>query len=1085
MENVITLNRSFNSTNKQSDMLSIPYKQSVQGTFPFNINWDNIKPFADFYYRKDGRPAIVSEESVRTDFRIKCTEEALYGKIISYEPRMDLIKTGKTSWQRQPTIKPEAFLDDYVSLLLNPSCKFDGDVFQLLVNSKEARYSSRQRASAFVMQGDSSWCPDSWDVVVEEGLSSWTVWMRISANDLGLDKLTEGLAIGVNCERYRTPDGPTIYEISPGTLAWTTQWTSELIHEAYKFLPAVIGKEPKGLAERIEQNRKLYLSQTPGHDHTENVMGKTVLSQDSVNNINHEPFPLIMEKPFWVMMPPYYKLPGIPENSGFRHLKTCHGHHWYVGGTYQYISAKFHTPRKVRACIRCISIKNKSGNIHLKDAKIQGGPNLINCEAVTDNDPKTFAEIGSLGFAIQPCWISLKFPKALSITEVNIDHGEPFGRTIWGETVPFKNICSEMTLQYLNEDDTWETIENGHIKGCYKSSITFKFEELQTRALRIDINAVSYSGIQYEKGQEWKWFYEEATESSLHLSLPQKTEEVFCSPPTEEELRKFPGCVEYLRYGSGGTFSVAVPEPGFMPALKRLKKINPEGFFGCLHHEWDSNFQILCTVSDWEDTGKVWEKNKSKLPPSPIDRIKSRKLWERLFKRLPGVKDNMAMPENSWRQGDHYAMDWGAPMPYIESTPNGSPSMQTQIAFARGAARQFGTPWAQYLSLCLDQSAPNYFFGQTRYDISEQTWGRYPESGASWLLYKRMLMYSYFCGAGLFHLELSPDADLIPDNKFENFEISPHGQIVADWLDMHHSFSERAVPYAPIAILLDVDHGYAVPYQNCYAYGRSGYQTWIKTPYDEDDKMVAAFFNEIFPVVRQRIERDNFLMTNSHYGDLFDVIVSDLESGKDIPHILSSYQLVIALGNIKASDRTIAQLKECLNSGRAVLLNISQIEVLTEINASNGTKLTDFPSITAQTLHGGTLFIDHIPRMLSEDDSIDNKSRAFLHRLSVDLSPVQITGNIQRAFAMRKEGIDIYLANNCGVFKHYNSAPEIDKKADSIVFLHFNPDIAIRKIMIFNGTGQEKDLHLPDSNGNLKVVVRSGDAVILRALYLK
>lgn len=269
-------------------------------------------------------------------------------------------------------------------------------------------------------------------------------------------------------------------------------------------------------------------------------------------------------------------------------------------------------------------------------------------------------------------------------------------------------------------------------------------------------------------------------------------------------------------------------------------------------------------------------------------------------------------------------------------------------------------------------------------------------------------------------------------------------------------------------------HGYAVPYQTCDAYGRSGMTTWLATQYNEYDHMVNAFFSEIYPVSRQRIERDNYFLSNSQYGEIFDVIGTNMPEGNsDSEDIMSKYPVLFLLGDMDFDYKYLEKLYSHVNSGGTLVCNCIYEKVLTRFDIS-AADLCDKNSIYRKDVGQGKIMVTPVDFMLDENNNIDNLSQQLLASLAVEYSPFTVHGDCARLFASRDDGWDIFLFNNKGIFKFASLPTQVDagKKTEVKV-----SGINKKEVIIWT---KDKSWSVEPQEGNINIEIDPGEFAIVK-----
>ena len=1015
----------------------------------------------------------VRTAPVQTKVWLGFDEERLYVTFRCQEPCMDALTTKHTARIREMCIFPVVSLDDTVEVLVDARGDLEHGT-HLVINPLGRFYSSQHRASAFHMQGDSYWQPNDWTVRADRLADEWRVAIAISANDLGVERFDQGQIIGLNLIRHRTPLRE-IYSLRPGTLAWTTHWTSELVHEPYLFVPAVLGDNPdstRGLDNRMERIEK-FLHSTPGHDHSRPAPALPWLNNTDcrfdVQSLHIKP---IQGQLFWLFLPDYGQLPGLEEE--FEHLARVRANYRYIGG-FRYGAVQFDKPRCMKASVRQIEIFDEAGQNIAPQAQVTAWPEGNDLDCLTDGNNDTVAIITRNSYFPVHGIFDLHFAEPQHISHVIIRHGEPFGGKINGRRVPLKNINSDFSLSLLRDGET-ALLSQHVIRSNFEAETTHDFDAEPANQLRLEITAQTYSGIDYPPNEAWQWYYEDRNDDSVDFGVSEAIREVFLGTPSEHDLQSRPISLEYLRYlGDSGMCARGV-EPMFDKATESLHQLNPEGFLGYKMWEISSDLSTICSIHNWTHTTSEWRYYPQELPEPTIDRDKARHLWRKLFKRWLDRHYGLGLVMDSWRLLDHYVLAWGARRTLVECSPNGQPSAQIQYAFTRGAARQFGRPWGVYLAVCLGTGAVNYFPQQPVHHYGEEIWTRDADAGPSASLYRRMVFHAYFSGATFLDFESVPETHMVPNKDGTRFEVSAHGQAISELLEYHNSFGERGTPYTPICVLLDHDHGYSAPYQDCYAFGRSGEHTWIKTPYNQSDRTINAFFREVFPYPVQRIERDNYLLTNSKHGDMIDVQVANLESECQQTETMTAYPVLVLLGKLDDTPSVRERLGAFFERGGLVIAHGIHRPLLEVLGLSSSSESDCGQGLSRYRCRNGTVVLYEDAFPVLTDGTLARELADLFYSVCAHWAPFEISGDVQRLFARRESGWDVLLMNNRGVFKFHDCPAQIDSAKAAEVTVRF-PDPP-KQILCWQA-GQSRRLDI-NAQAAIQLTVPPGGLIVMR-----
>ena len=247
-------------------------------------------------------------------------------------------------------------------------------------------------------------------------------------------------------------------------------------------------------------------------------------------------------------------------------------------------------------------------------------------------------------------------------------------------------------------------------------------------------------------------------------------------------------------------------------------------------------------------------------------------------------------------------------MGYVEVGEN-IPCAPLQFAFIRGAARQYGgRPWGAYVS--------NWFRGvvadtRFRQDAGKLEWRREdytdgPVCGHSPHLEFRLEVAAHLAGATFVHHESDAHHGSIfaQERSRGAFVPSPFGKAMQTWHAFANEYTDRGVPYTPVAFMLDFHHGWR-PREDIYG-------LW---PQERADKGIENLFRHAYRW-NGRLDFERGYLTNSPYGDIFDVITNNASGD-----VLKNYAVIWPTGAVDISPGLRDTLIEYVRGGGILVLD--------------------------------------------------------------------------------------------------------------------------------------------------------------------
>ncbi|GEM_PF-4380465 len=1033
--------------------------------------WGEAYKFDKFKkYKGEGVNPESTQPSQRTIAYFGYDEENLYIAFKCYEEMMDKITVSHTSSKRPIILQPYTNLDDYVEIFIDPFHTHT-NYFHLLVNPKGKIFSSSGVASWKELYSTPGWFKDSGKVAASCGDKYWSVTICIPFSSLGIKKPEPGHIMGINFQRERTFPAHETYFFMPHTLSPSTQWTSSIVYEPYRFGHLILGESLGFSQKRLEEEEKRLkekiwnISFPWPEKEIEEV--KRILPHKKEMQTSLWEIKKIKDRDFWIILPPFCKLPGLKEDVILKKANSFSGRKQVFWGFEKLYQIAF----------REVEIYDEKGENIAREAKVSSLKDYMvkedyeeftlpgkteGLEYLTDGRKDKAATYTEGKFYPVEGWFAFIFSSPRKISKVILYHGIKIKGKINGIPVKFINIAEDFVLQYLDNKGIWKDIPGTRIKDNRSPITKLEFSPLETRGLRVYVFSQTFSAIDYSESDAWKWWFERDPEEGEKTSPLQNYLNQIKPSAEEKELERAPFYIEFYRY----TFGDFLPEKRRKESItdlayKSLKRKFKDTFLGFRLAEWDSD---IWTTASGAYEHPWWKNYPHHRPKFPKDKKGSLELLKNIFLMQKKVLWDDVFGMNCWRTIDHYGLEWGGNFSFIELTPAGNPSYQIQIAFARGAARQYGKFWGAYLAFWFGVGTGGGVINYLNPTSKSFRNVRTSFSGPSVSLFKRTLYTVYFSGATLMDFE-GPQGVMLKYSPKENkFSLSPHGKILREFLKYILKNPERGIPYTPVGILLDYYHGFSPPYQSGPAFGRSGLQTWFWTPYRKEDHMRYQIFYAIFPWTRQRIERNGFHLVNSPFGDIFDVLIA----GKDLTEeILSHYRVILLADGIMITKKIRDTLKNYVKEGGVLICN----SIHKGLGVEKGELIFEgedgFKAFSSSIGKGKMIYLEP-DYLLNKEGEILPSFKAFLLSLVKETLPFQVKGDIQYILNRTPEGWLVCLINNRGVY-HLPSEAPILRKEDSEV-----------EVIIPEGVAEVKEKITGEIFGKrIKLVVPSGEVRIL------
>lgn len=351
-----------------------------------------------------------------------------------------------------------------------------------------------------------------------------------------------------------------------------------------------------------------------------------------------------------------------------------------------------------------------------------------------------------------------------------------------------------------------------------------------------------------------------------------------------------------------------------------------------------------------------------------------------------------------------YAAEWGTQCIGLEVGENIA-FTQSKLAFARGAARQWGKPWSVQVSPWFGPTCTTRGPLKVVGGIVQGL-----DAGHSLSFYERMWLHAWFAGTVM----------VTPENSMAIFfekaeapwELTEHGRKASEVFQFVQG-RQRGVPYTPVAIVLDHYSGY------------NGYMAkpWgILTPTPGDSEVRDLFDHQLFPGsdhIHNRPDPENpeaSYLRPTPFGEIFDVLLTSVP-----PEVLPTYPLILLAGDIDFDLTFLSELEKSLRRGSVVLMSERHRRSLGE----------EFHRVGEQ---GKVVVMD--PWLNPETGREVAISNQQLKAHLQGLVPVEVSGDpVQYSMNRTATGWVVELINNRGVVKRGDQPAVIDPNGTVRVIL--------------------------------------------------
>ena len=317
-------------------------------------------------------------------------------------------------------------------------------------------------------------------------------------------------------------------------------------------------------------------------------------------------------------------------------------------------------------------------------------------------------------------------------------------------------------------------------------------------------------------------------------------------------------------------------------------------------------------------------------------------------------------------------------------------SFNMQMAFNRGAARQYGKPWFVDVSPWFDDYSMLDYSGASIWGVASG-----PRFGHTLSFSEREYYLCYMAGASQITAEAGINFFYPETDKNGNYLLSPLGEIGKSFYEFTKRNPDIGIPYTPFALMLDYYHG--VNYGSVYQ-GKA-FETF---PYEKGDWLTYNILQTVYPGCWETWgKKEVGSMVNGPFGDSFDVLLQTASL-----KVLKSYPAVVISGNLELTEEQKNNLLTYTREGGTLIVNTAYVDML-GISDESG------------AYGDGRIFV------YGPDYSVHALPR-ILKQLTQEYMPFELDANIHYMVNVKENGLILTLMNHDGVSKDYREDPVID-----------------------------------------------------------
>lgn len=404
----------------------------------------------------------------------------------------------------------------------------------------------------------------------------------------------------------------------------------------------------------------------------------------------------------------------------------------------------------------------------------------------------------------------------------------------------------------------------------------------------------------------------------------------------------------------------------------------------------------------------------------------------------------------------HYSCEWGTDAICNEIGEVIS-SIQSHIAFTRGAARQYSLPWSTQFSFWGSDSYINDYTGLKVWGSDSCSYGGHSPS-----LYRRAFLTTYMGGASHFYPEAGSTINFYNElNEDGVYKLSPVGEMTQDITEFVNNNRDIGISYVPFGLVLDYYHGMYT--------GRitiSQLRAFQVFPYNDGDHMIWNILNSFFPNSWEvHMGGEGNYMVNGPYGDTCDVILQNASQD-----VLNSYPCLILAGNIELDDAEIKRYKNYVKQGGVLILNTAYLEYFPEYQ-----KLYNGESRHDISVDGGKVIVYGDDFEISELDGI-------IRDMLAQYVPFTFSEDVEYMVNVKNGSLIVTVINNKGhqygkSFGEANGGYKIDMSQTIDLKINYTGNLKVKRVTeLWSGEA------LP-TGSEVNVTLTPGDASVIEFYF--